>query len=147
MIRTAEIKRDTKETQITARLCLDGTGKSRLHTGIRFFDHMLDGFARHGLFDLEVDCQGDLEVDCHHSIEDTGIVLGSAIKQAAGEKKAFAVMDPLSFQWMRRLYSARWICPAGRILYTTPLFAGNAAGRWTHRWRESSSMPSAMRQG
>ena len=87
MIRTAEIKRDTKETQITARLCLDGTGKSRLHTGIRFFDHMLDGFARHGLFDLEVDCQGDLEVDCHHSIEDTGIVLGSAIKQAEGEKK------------------------------------------------------------
>ena len=68
MSRTACITRETKETQITVRLDLDGTGKSRLDTGIGFFDHMLDGFARHGLFDLEITCRGDLSVDCHHSI-------------------------------------------------------------------------------
>lgn len=87
MSRAAQIKRDTKETQITVCLELDGTGKSSLDTGIRFFDHMLDGFARHGLFDLEVVCHGDTDVDCHHSIEDTGIVLGSAIREAVGDKK------------------------------------------------------------
>ncbi|MDE7310195.1 MAG: imidazoleglycerol-phosphate dehydratase HisB [Eubacterium sp.] len=87
MSRTAQVQRDTKETQITLRLELDGTGKSSLDTGIGFFDHMLDGFARHGLFDLEVVCRGDTQIDCHHSIEDTGIVLGSAIREAAGDKK------------------------------------------------------------
>lgn len=87
MSRSAQVNRDTKETQIAVRLELDGTGKSSLDTGIKFFDHMLDGFARHGLFDLDVVCKGDIQVDCHHSIEDTGIVLGNAIKQAAGDKK------------------------------------------------------------
>lgn len=87
MQRTAKVKRDTKETQIALALNLDGTGKSSIHTGIGFFDHMLDGFARHGLFDLDVQCEGDVNVDCHHSIEDTGIVLGSALKEAAGDKK------------------------------------------------------------
>lgn len=87
MSRSAQVKRDTKETQIAVRLELDGTGKSSLDTGIRFFDHMLDGFARHGLFDLEVVSKGDIQVDCHHSIEDTGIVLGKAIKEAVGDKK------------------------------------------------------------
>ena len=87
MDRKAQGNRHTTETQITASLCLDGSGKRKLHTGIRFFDHMLDGFARHGLFDLEIDCRGDVEVDCHHSIEDTGIVLGSLIREAVGDKK------------------------------------------------------------
>lgn len=87
MSRAAQVKRDTKETQVSLRLELDGSGKSRLDTGIRFFDHMLDGFARHGLFDLDVTCHGDTDVDCHHSIEDIGIVLGSAIKEALGDKK------------------------------------------------------------
>jgi len=85
--RSAQVKRDTKETQIAVQLELDGTGKSSLDTGIKFFDHMLDGFARHGLFDLKVVCKGDIQVDCHHSIEDTGIVLGNAIKEAVGDKK------------------------------------------------------------
>ena len=67
-------------------LNLDGTGKTDIQTGIRFFDHMLDGFARHGLFDLTVRAKGDLEVDCHHTVEDTGIVLGTAIIQALGDK-------------------------------------------------------------
>ena len=87
MSRTADIRRNTKETRICVSLNLDGSGQSSLNTGIGFFDHMLDGFARHGLFDLEVSVDGDLEVDCHHTIEDTGIVLGRAIKEAAGDKK------------------------------------------------------------
>ena len=87
MARTATMERSTKETKIKVTLNLDGTGKSEVHTKIGFFDHMLDGFARHGLFDLKVDCDGDTWVDCHHSIEDTGIVLGSAIKEAVGGKQ------------------------------------------------------------
>ena len=87
MARTADYVRKTKETDISLHLKLDGTGSSSIHTGIGFFDHMLDGFARHGLFDLKVNVAGDLAVDCHHTIEDTGIVLGNAIKEAIGDKK------------------------------------------------------------
>ena len=87
MARTADYVRKTKETDISLHLNLDGTGSSSVHTGIGFFDHMLDGFARHGLFDLKVNVTGDLAVDCHHTIEDTGIVLGNAIKEAVGDKK------------------------------------------------------------
>lgn len=86
MNRTATVTRKTRETRITATLSLDGTGKAELATGIGFFDHMLDGFARHGLFDLTLRCEGDLNVDCHHTIEDCGIVLGTAIRQALGDK-------------------------------------------------------------
>ena len=86
MSRTATVTRKTRETNITVTLDLDGSGKADLHTGIGFFDHMLDGFARHGLFDLTVQCRGDLEVDCHHTIEDVGIALGTAIKEALGDK-------------------------------------------------------------
>lgn len=86
MPRTATIERNTKETKITVSLNLDGTGRSDVHTGIGFFDHMLDGFARHGLFDLTVRAEGDLEVDTHHTVEDTGIVLGKAIREAVGDK-------------------------------------------------------------
>ena len=85
MNRTANCERRTNETKIQVTLGLDGTGKTSIHTGIGFFDHMLDGFARHGLFDLTVAVSGDLEVDCHHTIEDTGIVLGQAIREAVGE--------------------------------------------------------------
>lgn len=87
MARTADYVRKTKETDISLHLNLDGTDSSSIHTGIGFFDHMLDGFARHGLFDLKVNVAGDLAVDCHHTIEDTGIVLGNAIKEAVGDKK------------------------------------------------------------
>lgn len=85
--RTSKIERKTAETDIKLKLTIDGTGKSTIHTGIGFFDHMLTSFAKHGFFDLEVDCKGDLEVDCHHTVEDVGIVLGEAIKQALGDKK------------------------------------------------------------
>lgn len=87
MERISTISRNTKETQIEVTLNLDGTGKADVNTGIGFFDHMLDGFARHGLFDLTVKMKGDLDVDCHHTIEDLGIVLGQAIKEAVGDKK------------------------------------------------------------
>ena len=86
MPRTATIERNTKETKIKASLHLDGSGKSEISTGIGFFDHMLAGFSRHGFFDLTMQVNGDLEVDGHHSVEDAGIVLGTAIKEALGEK-------------------------------------------------------------
>lgn len=86
MARQATVTRETRETHITVTIDLDGTGKADLSTGIGFFDHMLDGFARHGLFDLTVRCEGDLQVDCHHTIEDTGITLGTAIARALGDK-------------------------------------------------------------
>ena len=86
-IRKATVSRVTGETQIEIQICLDGTGECRADTGIGFFDHMLHSFARHGLFDLSVKVRGDLDVDSHHTIEDTGIVLGEAIKQALGDKK------------------------------------------------------------
>lgn len=87
MERFADFVRKTKETDISLSLKLDGTGTASVSTGIGFFDHMLEGFARHGLFDLKVNVDGDLAVDCHHTIEDTGIVLGNAIKKAVGDKK------------------------------------------------------------
>ncbi|HIS47603.1 MAG TPA: imidazoleglycerol-phosphate dehydratase HisB [Candidatus Scybalocola faecigallinarum] len=85
--RTATIHRKTSETDITMTLDLDGRGGASVKTGIGFFDHMLNSFARHGFFDLDVNVDGDLYVDCHHTIEDTGIVLGEAIKAALGDKK------------------------------------------------------------
>ncbi|MDE5679551.1 MAG: imidazoleglycerol-phosphate dehydratase HisB [Lachnospiraceae bacterium] len=87
MARSSEITRKTKETDITLGLVLEGEGNGAVNTGIGFFDHMLEGFARHGLFDLKLKVKGDLQVDVHHTVEDTGIVLGSAIKEAAGGKK------------------------------------------------------------
>jgi len=86
MERKVTLKRTTKETDIMVILDLDGSGRSEIDTGIGFFDHMLNGFARHGLFDLTVKVKGDLYVDCHHTVEDTGIVLGQAIQKAVGDK-------------------------------------------------------------
>ena len=85
--RQAEVVRNTAETQITARVDLDGTGRATLSTGIGFFDHMLDQIARHGLMDLDIQARGDLHIDGHHTVEDVGIALGQAIYQAVGDKK------------------------------------------------------------
>ncbi len=86
MSRIAEVRRDTKETQIRVRVDLDGSGAASLSTGIGFFDHMLDQIARHGLIDLEVSAVGDLHIDGHHTVEDVGITLGMAVAQAVGSK-------------------------------------------------------------
>ncbi|HSU21767.1 imidazoleglycerol-phosphate dehydratase HisB [Comamonadaceae bacterium OTU4NAUVB1] len=85
--RTAAVTRHTAETRIDVRVDLDGTGRARLATGIGFFDHMLDQIARHGLIDLDIDCQGDLHIDGHHTVEDVGITLGQAVARAVGDKK------------------------------------------------------------
>ena len=90
MARIAEVERYTSETSIEIQLNLDGSGITQIDTGIGFFDHMLDGFARHGLFDLTVKADGDLQIDDHHTIEDTGIVLGQAIARAVGDKRGIA---------------------------------------------------------
>lgn len=87
-VRKAMVTRQTSETQIEITINLDGKGKVNIDTGIGFFDHMLNSFARHGLFDLDIKAKGDLYVDCHHLIEDTGIVLGEAIKKSLGDKKS-----------------------------------------------------------
>ncbi len=86
MSRTATVNRKTKETDIKLTINLDGSGKANVNTGIGFFDHMLESFARHGLFDLDISIKGDLNVDTHHTVEDAGIVLGQAIKEALGDK-------------------------------------------------------------
>ena len=85
--RIASVTRNTAETKITVSVNLDGTGKARLSTGIGFFDHMLDQIARHGLIDLDIDCQGDLHIDGHHTVEDVGITFGQAVAKAIGDKK------------------------------------------------------------
>jgi len=98
--RTAQIERNTKETQIALTFGIDGTGESKLDSGVPFFDHMLDAFTRHGFFDLQVQAKGDIEIDYHHTVEDIGICLGNAVREALGDKKgikrygnAFVPMD------------------------------------------------------
>ena len=85
--RTAQIRRETKETKVEVTLDLDGKGNSSVHTGVGFFDHMLDLLGRHGLFDLAVSAEGDLEVDSHHTVEDVGIVIGQCLDRALGDKR------------------------------------------------------------
>lgn len=85
--RTANVHRKTGETDISMNFCIDGGGNAEISTGIGFFDHMMDAFTRHGLFDMKLKAEGDLNVDGHHTVEDTGIVLGQALKEAAGDKK------------------------------------------------------------
>ena len=106
--RIASLRRKTGETDISMTLNLDGSGTSEIKTGIGFFDHMLNSFARHGFFDLKLDVDGDLDVDCHHTIEDTGIVLGEAIKKALGDKRGIRRFGSL---WL-------WTCPEDLIFVT-----------------------------
>ena len=98
--RTAKLTRNTKETRIQAELNIDGSGQSSIDTGIPFFDHMLTLFARHGLFNLTVKAEGDIDVDYHHTVEDTGIVLGQLVKDALAEKGEYVVTVSFCCQWM-----------------------------------------------
>jgi len=95
MSRNSSVERNTKETQIKINLNLDGTGISKLESGIGFLDHMLDQIARHGLIDLEVQAKGDLHIDAHHTVEDIGITLGQAFAKAVGDKKRYYSIWPL----------------------------------------------------
>ena len=139
--RYSEIQRKTSETDITMKLGIDGSGAAHIDTGIGFFDHMLNSFARHGFFDLDVTVRGDLHVDCHHTIEDTGIVLGDAIKKALGDKKVFGVTVILYCRWMRRLPLRPSICPAGLILCLTHSLRQSASETLIQKWSESFFMP------
>ena len=140
MERSASISRRTKETDISLTFNLDGSGKSQIETGIGFFDHMLEGFARHGFFDLAVTVNGDLHVDCHHSVEDAGIVLGTAIRQAE-IKQGSGVMVPVSFRWTMHLRYVRWICAEDRILRLTVSFRHPKLGILTQNWYGNFFMP------
>ena len=104
-MRTSEQMRSTKETRVTVRLNLDG-GDVAINTGVGFFDHMLEAFAVHGGFGLEVAVKGDLEVDCHHTIEDAGIVLGRAFCEALGDRAALRATAAFFCRWMKTLASA-----------------------------------------
>ena len=132
--RIGTVSRKTKETDIFIKLNLDGDGTTEISTGIGFFDHMLNGMARHGFFDLKVAMTGDLEVDCHHSIEDAGIVLGTAIREAAGTSGVSAGSEAVFFPWMRRWCSALWIFRGGPYLSLTRFFPPSGSGIWTRRW-------------
>ena len=126
MAGTATLQRKTKETDISLSLTLDGTGKSEIASGIGFFDHMLEGFARHGFFDLTLSVNGDLQVDGHHTVEDTGIVLGQAIKEAAGDK---AGMKRYGF-FILPMDEAPSIYAAGLILTLPAISKQNASAHW-----------------
>ena len=91
--RTATVKRETRETQIEVKLDLDGTGRAAVATGVGFVDHMLELFAKHSLVDLEVSCKGDVQVDYHHTVEDLGLALGSALDQALGDRRGIRRYD------------------------------------------------------
>ena len=134
MSRTATITRTTKETDIAMTLSLDGSGKSKISTGIGFFDHMLDGFTRHGLFDMKLSVKGDLYVDSHHTIEDTGIVLGNAIREAVGDKKGIKRYGHFILPTEDRIYPLMMYLPYRN------------AGIWTPKWYVNFSMLFPMRQ-
>ena len=121
MSRSASIERNTKETDIRVTLELDGTGQAELDTGIGFFDHMLDGFARHGLFDLNVYVDGDLDVDCHHTVRIRVSFLEMRSRKLWGQKVS-ADMEAVSFPWMRHWCCVQWICPADLIMYQMRCF-------------------------
>lgn len=144
-MRSADIKRDTRETQIQLSLNLDGTGKADIATGVGFLDHMLELFARHGDFDLTVRCQGDTQVDGHHSVEDIGICLGRAFEQALGDKRGITrygqFLLPMDETLVlvacdlsgRTTWAGPWTCPP------------SGWGTSTQSWGRSSSWPSSGR--
>lgn len=146
MGRSATVTRQTRETRVTVTIDLDGTGRADLHTGIGFFDHMLDGFARHGLFDLTVKCEGDLFVDSHHTIEDTGITLGMAIAKALGDKAGIVRYGSCMLPMDETLALCAVDLGAGRTWCTMRRLPPRTAAAWTPRWPGSFSMPCPTRQ-
>jgi len=126
--RQARIERKTKETEVAVQLNLDGTGSSKVQTPIPFFSHMLEAFSKHGLVDLAVEAQGDLEVDQHHTVEDVGIVLGQAIRQALGDKKGIVRFGTASIPMDETLVSAA-VDVSGRpyLVFSVPVARGRVS--------------------
>ena len=134
MLRTARVVRNTKETQICLELNLDGKGTFEGTTGIGFFDHMLDGFARHGFFDLRLEMQGDLQVDGHHTIEDFGIVLGTALKEALGDKAGIRRYGSRILPMDETLVLAAVDLCGRPYLSFQAEFSGKKSAIWRRRW-------------
>ena len=136
-MRTADIRRDTRETRIQLSLNLDGTGKADIATGVGFLDHMLELFARHGDFDLTIRCQGDTQVDGHHSVEDIGICLGRAFAEALGDKRGITrygqFLLPMDETLAGTIWAGPWTCPP------------KGWGTSIRSWARSSSWPSSGR--
>ena len=132
-MRTADIRRDTRETRIQLSLNLDGTGKADIATGVGFLDHMLELFARHGDFDLTVRCQGDTQVDSHHSVEDIGICLGRAFAEALGDKRGITRYGQFLLPMDETIWAGPWTCPP------------KGWGTSIRSWARSSSWPSSGR--
>ena len=141
-MRTAAITRTTRETDITLTLTLDGSGKTSLSTGIGFFDHMLDALCRFGQLDLALTCRGDLHVDAHHTVEDVGICLGRAIRDALGDRAASAAPRVPICRWTKPLRLPRWTSAAARIWFSTRNLPPPCAGSSTRSWRRNSSVRS-----
>ena len=131
--RVAKIERKTKETKIKLELNLDGSGKSEINTGIGFLDHMLNLWAFHGLFDLNLSCSGDLEIDAHHSTEDIGLALGSALAEAVGEKKGIFRYGHSYVPMDEALIRAALDCPDVRNLSFQVNLLSRALVSWIHR--------------
>jgi imidazoleglycerol-phosphate dehydratase len=140
MARVAERRRTTKETEVGVRIDLDGSGKSKVATGVGFLDHMLDLLARHGLFDIDVSCKGDLHIDDHHSVEDIGITLGQAFAEALGDKQgivrfghAYVPMDETLVRAVVDLSGRSFI--VYRVQNTRPMIGTLAVELVEHFWR------------
>jgi len=138
MNREFEISRKTNETDVSLRMNIDGTGKGDISTGVGFFDHMLNLFARHGIFDLKVRAKGDLEVDAHHTVEDVGIVLGQTIKEALGDKKSIKRYGS-SFVPMDEALALVVLDLGGRpYLVFDARFENEKLGNYTCTWRKQT---------
>jgi imidazoleglycerol phosphate dehydratase HisB len=127
-VRQATASRETRETRINATLSLDGSGDCRIKTGVPFFDHMLHALARHGRFDLSLDAQGDLEIDTHHTIEDTGILLGTLIREAVGEGRGIARFGHAIVPMDEALATVALDCSGRGYLVFSGSFAGKLVG-------------------
>ena len=111
-MRKGLVERKTRETEISVEIGLDGTGKADIETGIGFFDHMLEAFSKHSMIDLKVRTKGDLHIDMHHTVEDTGIVMGQALAQALGDCAGIRRFGASLFQWMKPCRGRQWIFPS-----------------------------------
>ena len=142
MERTSKVNRNTNETKVEVSLTLDGKGDHDIQTSIPFLDHMIAQLARHGLFDLTVKAEGDTYIDCHHTVEDIGIALGQAFKEALGDKKAFAGSPTPAFLSTKRWRIASSISAEDPFSFSTLIFPNPRSANLTWNWCRYSFRPS-----